>query len=174
MDFTNTLLEVIDLRSFSNLWYWIALAVLWSSASHWVLGVPYDMIQSARRHPEAGSGDMDALAHINARRMRRIVEVSGLWLVGIVSFVLTVLAMLATVFGVEFAQAVFLLAFPMLLVGIGAQGAARRVLDEGLTGEALVRVLLRQRLYTQLIGIVAIFLTAMWGMYQNLALGALG
>jgi hypothetical protein len=41
--------EVIDMRSFSNLWYWIALAVLWSSTSHWVLGVPFDMIQRARR-----------------------------------------------------------------------------------------------------------------------------
>ncbi|MEM9756043.1 MAG: component of SufBCD complex, partial [Pseudomonadota bacterium] len=32
--------DVIDLRSFSNLWYWIVLAVFWSSASHWGLGVP--------------------------------------------------------------------------------------------------------------------------------------
>ena len=35
------------MRSFSNLWYWIALAVLWSTVSHWVLGVPFDMVQRA-------------------------------------------------------------------------------------------------------------------------------
>ncbi len=43
--------------SFSNLWYWIALAVMWSSTSHWVLGVPYDMIQRARR--EGGQAEAD-------------------------------------------------------------------------------------------------------------------
>ena len=52
-------LEVIDLRSFSNLWYWIALAVLWSSISHWVLGVPHDMIHRARR--EGGQVLADAV-----------------------------------------------------------------------------------------------------------------
>jgi hypothetical protein len=41
--------EVIDMRSFSSLWYWIALAVMWSSASHYVLGVPFDLVQRARR-----------------------------------------------------------------------------------------------------------------------------
>ncbi|MCU0909379.1 MAG: component of SufBCD complex, partial [Rhodobacteraceae bacterium] len=32
MDWYLTVFEVIDMRSFSNLWYWIGLAVLWSSA----------------------------------------------------------------------------------------------------------------------------------------------
>ncbi len=41
--------DLIDMRSFSNLWYWIALAVTWSSTSHWVLGVPFDMVLRARR-----------------------------------------------------------------------------------------------------------------------------
>ena len=50
MDFTQTLLDVIDFRSFSNLWFWIVLAVAWSTASHWVLGIPFDMVMRARRH----------------------------------------------------------------------------------------------------------------------------
>jgi len=37
-----TIFELIDMRSFSNLWYWIVLSVLWSTMSHWVLGVPFD------------------------------------------------------------------------------------------------------------------------------------
>ena len=37
MAWYQTVLELIDMRSFSSLWYWIGLAVLWSSASHWVL-----------------------------------------------------------------------------------------------------------------------------------------
>ena len=29
MDLADTIFEVIDMRSFSNLWFWIALAVVW-------------------------------------------------------------------------------------------------------------------------------------------------
>ena len=54
MDWYDTVFEVIDMRSFSNLWYWIGLAVLWSSVSHWVLGVPYDSILRAKRATEEG------------------------------------------------------------------------------------------------------------------------
>ena len=49
MDLHLRIFEVIDMRSFSNLWYWIMLAVIWSSTSHWVLGVPHDMFIRARR-----------------------------------------------------------------------------------------------------------------------------
>ena len=49
MEIYAILTEIIDLRSFSNLWFWIALAVMWSSTSHWVLGIPHDMIQRAKR-----------------------------------------------------------------------------------------------------------------------------
>ena len=49
MDWYNVIFELIDMRSFSNLWYWIVLAVLWSTASHWVLSVPFDMISRAKR-----------------------------------------------------------------------------------------------------------------------------
>ena len=54
MDAIDLAFEVIDMRSFSNLWYWVALAVLWSSASHWVMGIPHDMIYRARR-PESSA-----------------------------------------------------------------------------------------------------------------------
>jgi hypothetical protein len=49
VDFLDLVTEVIDLRSFSNLWYWIVLAILWSSLSHWTLGVPYHIVTRARR-----------------------------------------------------------------------------------------------------------------------------
>ncbi len=32
MDWYATVFELIDMRSFSNLWYWIALAVVWYAA----------------------------------------------------------------------------------------------------------------------------------------------
>ena len=58
MNWYQMLFDLIDMRSFSNLWYWIALGVIWSSASHWVLGVPYDMINRARRDEGAVRSDV--------------------------------------------------------------------------------------------------------------------
>ncbi|MBV2360812.1 component of SufBCD complex [Thalassococcus sp. CAU 1522] len=173
MDWYSTVFEVIDMRSFSNLWFWIVLAVLWSSASHWVLGVPYDMVGRARAVGGQAARDLEDLARINANRVHFIVEEAGLWLSAIVSAFLTGLALLGFVYGVELAQAVFLLAFPMTIVGFISIGTARRIRTVAPQGEALWRQLRMQRIWTQVVGMVSIFCTALWGMYQNLSLGAL-
>ncbi|MEL6807916.1 MAG: component of SufBCD complex [Pseudomonadota bacterium] len=174
MDWHETIFELIDMRSFSNLWFWIALAVVWSTASHWVLGVPYDMVARARRYGGQASDDLDALVHINTNRLLFISKVSGLWLLGFTCFFLTGLALLGFVYGVEFAQAVFLLGFPMSLVGALNLSTARLIQMEQATGEALWRRLARHRTYVQAIGMVAIFVTALWGMYQNMSVGPFG
>ncbi len=171
MNWTQTLFEVIDMRSFSNLWFWIALAVFWSSASHWVLGVPYDLVQRAARSGGNAQQDLEDLVRINVNRILHIGRVSGLWLLGFVCFVLTALGVMAFWYWVEFAQAVFLLAFPMSLVGALSLSTARLIETEQPEGEALHRRLYRHRVYTQFIGMISIFVTAMFGMYQNLAVG---
>lgn len=162
------------MRSFSNLWFWIALAVVWSSASHWVLGVPFDMVQRARRVGGQAETDLEDIARVNVNRLLYIARVSGLWLLGLVCFLLSALAMLGFFYGIEFAQAVFLLGFPMSLVGLLNISTARLIESEGASGELLRKRLTRCRLYTQMIGMVSIFVTALWGMYQNLSIGVLG
>lgn len=174
MEWYEIVREVIDLRSFSNLWYWIALAVVWSTTSHWVLGVPYDMALRARRHGGQAELDLEMLVRINTNRLLHIGRVSGLWLLGLSCFLLTGLGILGFYYWVEFAQAVFLLAFPMTFVGLLSLSTAR-LIDEGSpTGEALFQRLRKHRIITQAIGMLAIFVTAMFGMYQNLSIGALG
>ena len=99
----------------------------------------------------------------------------GLWLLGFVSFVLTALAILGFWYWVEFAQAVFLIALPMSFVGVLSDRTARS--DRRARRRAARRCcgqLLRHRLWTQVIGMVAIFVTAMCGMYQNLYVGPFG
>ena len=174
MDWYSAVFELIDMRSFSNLWYWIALAVVWSSTSHWVLGVPYDMIQRAARHGGEAETDLEDMVRINCNRLIYIAGVSGLWLLGLVSGLLTSLAILGFWYGVEFAQAVFLLAAPMTLVGALSLNAAAQIRARGLRGEALRKRMHRHRVHTQIVGMVAIFITALWGMYQNMSIGALG
>lgn len=162
------------MRSFSNLWYWIALAVMWSSASHYVLGVPYDTVLRARRSGGQTVEDLESLVRINVSRLLYIAQMSGLWLAGLTCFLLTLLVLLGFVYWVEFAQAVFLLFAPMTIVGLLSLNTARLIHDEGSTGDALYKRLFRHRIIVQFIGMISVFITAMWGMYTNLSLGPFG
>ncbi|MDO9638684.1 MAG: component of SufBCD complex [Pseudotabrizicola sp.] len=168
MEWYTLVFLLIDMRSFSSLWYWIALAVLWSSVSHWVMGVPFDLITRARRQDAEAVEDLTVLARINARRMLYISRRGGMWVIGFVCFVLTVLGMLAGLYRVEFAQAVLLMAGPMVLIGYLTLRLALRVEAEAPAGAALVRLMMRHRFVTQLIGMIAIFVTALFGMYHNI------
>ncbi|MGB5863092.1 MAG: component of SufBCD complex [Sulfitobacter sp.] len=174
MDWYETLFELIDMRSFSNLWFWIVLAVVWSTTSHYGLGVPFDMVLRAKRHGGQTAVDLEDLVRININRLLFIAQASGLWIAGFLCFFITVLGLLGFVYGNEFSQAVLLLLLPLTLVGLLTLSTARLIHDEEATGEKLYRRLMRHRLYSQLIGMLAIFVTAMWGMYQNFNLGPFG
>ncbi|RVV99408.1 component of SufBCD complex [Mesobaculum littorinae] len=174
MDWYDAVFELIDMRSFSNLWYWIALAVVWSTTSHWVLGVPYDMVLRARDHGGEAESDLRDMVRINTSRQLYIAQVSGLWLIALVSMLLTGLAILGFFYGVEFAQAVFLIALPMTFVGLLTVSTARGIVQHQSVGPDLHRRMLNHRRATQVIGMVSIFVTAMWGMYKNLDVGAFG
>lgn len=172
MDLIDNVFELIDMRSFSNLWYWIGLAVIWSTASHWVLGVPYDMVLRARRIGGQAEADLEDMVRINVGRMLYIAQVAGPVLTAIASFVLTALLLLGFVYRVEFCQAVFLIALPMSVVGLLSLRTAGRIAAAGERGEVLRRRLARHRFWVQAVGMVSIFVTAFWGMLQNLAIGA--
>jgi len=174
VDWYSSIFELIDMRSFSNLWFWIALAVVWSSASHWVLGVPYDMVLRSRRVGGQATIDLEDITRVNINRLLYISGISGMWLLGLTCFILTSLAVLAFYYKIEFAQAVFLLGFPLSLVGLLNLSTAQKIRSEESSGELLQRRLTRCRVYTQIVGTFSIFVTALWGMYQNLSIGVLG
>lgn len=169
LDWSNVLFQVIDLRSFSSVWYWIMLAVTWSSVSYYVLGVPFDMITRARRSGGDAEADMVELVRINVTRLLGIAGAAQLILTGLVCFLLTVLALLGFVYGVEMAQAVFLLALPLTIAGAVTLASARRIRAADPEPAQLYAMLLRHRLWMQVIGMVAIFFTAMFGMIKLLA-----
>lgn len=162
------------MRSFSNLWYWIALAVVWSTSSHWVIGVPYDLVMRAGRVGGQSQVDLEDLVRINCNRLLYISHISGLWILAIACALLTGLGLLGFWYWVEFAQALFLLVFPLSMVGALSLNTARLVRDRGLADNDLRRQMRRHRFYVQMIGLLSIFVTAMWGMYQNMIHSALG
>lgn len=169
MEWSDVLFQVIDLRSFSSLWYWIVVVVVWSSASHWVLGVPYDLISRARRQGGQAYQDFSDLVRINVNRILLISGAAGLIATMILCFLLTSLLILGFFYGLELAQALLLLLAPVSLVVVLSLSTARKIAETQPEGEALFSVLGRHRLWTQIIGMVAIFITAMYGMYENLS-----
>lgn len=174
MNLYQVILERIDMRSFSNLWYWIMLAVMWSSVSHWVLGVPFDAISRARRHGGAAQADLETLVRINTARILGIARTAGTWVVGFLFFLISALGTLAVHYSVEFAQAVLFLLVPMTLLSLMSLRSARLIEAGENTGDALHRRLLRHRISTQALGVVSIFVTSMFGMWVNLHVGILG
>ena len=170
MDWYTGVIEVIDMRSFTSVWYWIVVAVVWSTTAHWTLGVPFDMVTRARR-AETGPAqdDLEALIAINVNRLTHIMDVSGSWVVGFSFFFLSTLAILGFWYKIEIAQAVFLIAGPLTLVASLSVRAARRFAALDLKGHHLRSRLARQRFFNQLIGLISIFITAFWGMWHNLS-----
>jgi hypothetical protein len=165
---------MIDLRSFSNLWYWIALAVMWSTLSHRIIGVPFDMVQRARKHGGQSAMDLEDLVRVNVNRILFVFHSAGVWLLGFACFVLSILATLGFVLEVEIAQAIFLLVFPLSLVSLINLYAAQKIIAREAVGEELYKALTQCRVMVQFLGMICIFVTAMWGMYQNLHIGPLG
>jgi hypothetical protein len=168
MGWYSTVFEMIDMRSFSNLWYWIVLAVLWSTASHWVLGVPYDMVERARRKGGQAEQDLEQLTRINVNRVLFIAEETGVFLTALTCAFFTMMALLGFVYRIEFAQALFLLLFPMVFVALLTLSSARKIHAGANQGQALWKRLRLHRTYTQMIGVFSIFVAAFWGMTYNM------
>jgi hypothetical protein len=173
VELIDTVFEVIDMRSFSNLWYWIVLAVMWSSVSYWVLGVPYDLIQQARREGGQLQQDLEELVRINTTRLLMLVERSGAIGVALLCFWGTGLGLLAFFYDVEFAQAIFLLLVPLSLVVWQSVRVSRRLVESQPDVEGLHHALIRHRRVTQVIGMLSISVTALYGMWQNTSISIL-
>lgn len=167
MDWTRALFDTIDIRSFSNVWYWIAIVVLWSSLSHWVLGVPFDLIMRAKRKKGEIEQDLIDIVRVNVNRLLDIGRGSGTWLIGFVCCFVSSLGLMAIYYQIEMAQALLLMVVPVCCVGALSLRTARKIEQEAHDVEAMYKLLGAHRLWTQVIGMISIFVTALFGMYHN-------
>ena len=165
---TPSVFEVISLRSFSSAWYWIMLACLWSAAIHWTMGVPYDLVRRARHGEAEAQRDLERLADVAIRRRLAAAASAGPVGTAVLSALLTALALLGFAYRIELAQALVLLAAPLLAVWLLDQRAARAIAGLQIAGVDLAARLRRLRLRTQGLGLLTIFAAAMWGMWWNL------
>ncbi len=167
-DWFSIINDTIDMRSFSTLWFWIVIAVLWSMQSHFVLGIPYDLVVRARRQGGEVEADLEQLARINAERLLYYIDRGLPVAVGAVAFILTSLATLAFGYDYEFPLALLFIAAPMVPVGALSVRTARRIRAGEGQGAALYRRLWRHRVSVQAVGVVSLCLTAGFGMGYNL------
>lgn len=173
MNILHSIFDLIDMRSFSNLWYWIALAVTWSTASHYVLGVPFDLVLRARRKGGTAGEDMLLLTGVNVRRLLTIGREAGVSLTMGISFMLSLILVSGFVYRIEFAQALALIGVPLVLVWAMSLRTAtllEPVLASAPQVDEVARMLIGHRMRVQAVGVVSITVTAFWGMFKNFSL----
>lgn len=160
--------EVIGSRSFASIWYWIVYALLWTRATHWTLGVPYEDARNAVVLGGNHMVDFETQMEINTRKRVTVFKQHPVFAVGSVAFLLATVFMLGFWFNIQFMQAAFLLAFPLTVVTILSVRLATVLEEKGLKGPDLYRAYVIHRRIKQVIGSVAIFLSAFWGVSQTL------
>ncbi len=186
MALATTILALLDSRSFSTIWYWLILAICWSAASRHVLGVPPDVIHralaSGRARADAAEGEptqesaalalLDWLSLMVPRWLAPPRE--GAILLGIGCFILAMLFFLGFRYGLEMAQALFLLGAPLALVAVLQFRLARRLarlLEEAQSGrltpvdaaQKAARQMRRLRFLVTGMSVLVVALSAFWG-----------
>jgi hypothetical protein len=140
---------------FQSVWYWLLSAVLWTQACYCILGVPHGLIRRAASQADL-EARVDQLAHIATERLAGLSDRMGVPLAGAAGFGLAVLFAIGFVYRVEFAQAAFMLVFPLAGVWLGTLRLALSLRRRELRGAALRRALLRRRRWNQTIAAVAL------------------
>ncbi|WP_143412848.1 component of SufBCD complex [Haematobacter missouriensis] len=174
LNWYSMLAGLIDVRSFSSLWFWVMLAVMWFLLGQRVAGVPVDVIAAAHADRPGSMAELEEVSRLSALRLARRHAAFGLLAVAAVFFLLSSLMIAGWGYGIELGQALFLLILPLTLVRGLELWTAEKILARGLVGETLRSVLFWQRFRVQCLGIVFILATALWGMWRNLTVSALG
>ncbi|MDB6453432.1 hypothetical protein [Falsirhodobacter sp. 20TX0035] len=168
MQWYELVFSAISLRSFSVLWFWIALAGFWTVVTRQVMGVPQDLILNARHDPRAAE-DMLWLARFHVRRRLAMPSALRVALVALVAFALSGLLALALA-GLDSAQALFLMGAPWAAIEGLRLRLAHRLAAEAPDAETLASRLTWHRIAVQAIATAAVFVTLIWGVWRVLSL----
>ncbi|QUS35468.1 hypothetical protein [Falsirhodobacter algicola] len=168
MQWYDLFLSLISLRSFSVLWYWIALWFFWSVVTRRVLGVPGELAIRAQSDPRAAE---EALwfARFEVRRRMAVSAPRRMIAVTLLAFAASALLTLA-LSGLEAAQALLPFLLPWILIEALRERLARRLMRDAPGAEALAGLLIWHKIAMQAIAGGTIFLTFIWGAWRNLSL----
>ena len=164
----------MNFSSFWTIWFWIAHVVAWSMASHFTMGVPFDMIVQANREKDEGgpwAQATDMLARAQVFRITFFSDRYGTYLTALAAFILSTLVTLGFVFESELARAILSIMGPLTLIYALSIRQAEKARARDLSGVALRRLVTRQRFINQAIGVLAVFCAvalAVWEVTRGL------
>lgn len=167
------ILAVLDHSSFLSVWFWIVMAFAWVSATHTVLGVPFDSIVRADWNPDVFETEVDQIAHASAHRLAYLWDKLPLIIVGGVAFGGSGLLVMAVGYRIEMAQAAATILVPLAWVRAREIRLAHRIRREDLHGNRLRRKMVFHRFMDQLIGVGSISVAAILTAMRALETGAL-
>lgn len=131
------------------------------------MGIPIEMIDQPHAAPETDEERFALIRAMVARRMS-IKRAHQIAFEGLRAFCLTTLAILGWLYGLGWAQGMFLLFGPLSLTHDLTGITARRMVMMPLDLPALIKELNHLRLHIQILGLMSIFATAALGMMRSL------
>jgi len=151
--------QIFGTASLDSPWYWALCILVWAHVCNRTLGVPHDMVLRAGRLPEVADR-VDALAMIHAERIGAIHDRAGVLAAAAVGFAVAAVGVIGFVGDIEIAKAVFLLIFPLAVVGYSTLRLALGVRTRQSSGMMLRRSLRRRRIWHTAVAIAALMITA--------------
>lgn len=168
LDLKEILIRIISFQTFSSIWYWLAICVIWVMVCYRTIGVPLDMIHRARRHGGQAAADLEAAIAINLRRLNMFSQLERVVYVSVAAFVVSAIVVSAVYYDLEFAKGLIIIVFSLLIsFSVNIYGAMR-LATQPRHGSSLVTYLLNIRLLLQFIGATTVFVTFVFGMKFNL------
>lgn len=168
--------EFMHFGSFWTIWFWVTHAVVWSLASHFAMGVPYDMIVEANREDDPDgpwAEAADYLIRAQVYRFSAYHDRLGVMLSGIAAFILSMLLTLGIVANLEMALAIFTLMLPLILIYVVTVRVALSIRGTDPDRPALRARIRRLRLFNQLFGLLGIIMAvalAVWIVIRDMVL----
>lgn len=160
---TEIFIDLFQTKSFDDIWYWLLLAVSWSLTTYWTMGVGNNEARAAQEKGGKYLSNFETLIAMYCDRVNEGIVRYGPPVMLVVSFVLAMLATLGFWFWILFAQAMFILVFPLCVTSLVSMVFASRQVRDPAEGRDLIKRYRKLRLVKQTIGVFAITTASFWG-----------
>ena len=166
------LLILLNSQSFLSLWFWVFVAFIWAQMTHFTLNIGHHDTRHASRSGGQVMVDYEQLVYINLRNNLRLLRRYGPLVVGFMAFAMSLFAVLGFGYGFELMQALALQWFFISILGVVSWRFLLRLEEHAPKGKELTRLFTRHTMLKQVIGFIAILVTAIYGViYAALKLG---
>jgi len=149
-------------QSFSSIWFWFSFVLIWGLIIYFPMGISIRLLMCAQELGDQAQRDIANVVQIQAIRFTHFGLAKGVWVLGLVSFFLTVLLIVGLRLNIEFFVALSFLFFPLLLVGILTFKTGVHIALDKLEGHALIETLKDHQIRLMLSGVLALFCFVCW------------